>query len=79
MDQISMAQNEKKRGILEGILKGRQEGILEGRQEGILEGRQEGRQKGIVETASNLLQMGLSIEQIIKATNLSKEDIEKLR
>ena len=57
---------------------GRQEGktlgIVEGKTLGIAEGS---RQKAL-ETAKNLLQFGLSVENIAKATGLSQEDVEKL-
>ncbi|EHH01907.1 hypothetical protein HMPREF9441_00116, partial [Paraprevotella clara YIT 11840] len=46
----------------------------EGRAEGLAEGRAE----GILSTAQNLKAMGLSIEDISRATGLSKEDIVKL-
>ena len=50
-------------------------------EDGVKKGREEGREEGrgaLIRTAKNLLEMGLSIEQIIKATNLSKEEIESL-
>ena len=51
--------------------KGRDEGLVEGRAEGLVEGR--------AETARNLLQMNLSIEDIAKATGLSEIEIEALK
>ena len=39
---------------------------------------QEGEQKGIMKTARNLKQMGLSTEQIMKATALTADEIAKL-
>ena len=50
------------------------EGLTEGRAEGLAEGRAE----GILSTARNLKAMGLSMEDISRATGLSKEDILKL-
>ena len=38
----------------------------------------EGEQKGIMKTARNLKQMGLSTEQIMKATALTADEIAKL-
>ena len=61
-------------GKLEGKLEGKQEGKLEGKQEGIAEGS---RRKAL-ETAQNLRAMGLSIEDIVKATGLTVQDIEHL-
>ena len=46
------------------------------------EGREEGRKEMLKkqkETAKKLLKMGLSIEQISEATELSKEEINKLK
>ena len=45
---------------------------------GIEIGRAEGRAEGIMLTAKNLKSMGLSIADIIKATELSENDIMKL-
>ena len=42
-------------------------------------GREEGIQEGRKETAKNLLKLGVSIDVIIEATGLSKEDIDKIR
>ncbi len=65
-----------------GVMEGRQEGILEGRQEGRqegkLEGRLEGRQEGIRSVAKNFLSMGLPIQDVAKATGLSREEIASL-
>ena len=58
---------------------GRLEGIQEGRLEGRQEGRLEGFADGVMQTAKNLLDMGLSVENISKATGLSCEEIEKLK
>ena len=52
----------------------REAGILLGMQRG----RMEGIREGIVETARNLINMGMSYEDIVKATGLSIEVIEKL-
>ena len=38
----------------------------------------EGIQKGKIETAKNLIELGLSIEKIAKATGLTEEEIERL-
>lgn len=54
------------------------EGLEEGRAEGRAEGREEGRAEGIYEVAANLKSMGMSPEQISKATGLSFETIAKI-
>ncbi len=69
------------------IEKGRQEGIKEGRQEGLIEGIEAGKQAGIKEgsrntkfnLAKNMLKADMSINNIIKITDLSKEEIENLK
>ena len=67
---------------LEGLTEGRSKGLAEGRAEGLAEGRAEGlaegRAEGILSTARTLKAMGLSMEDISRATGLSKEDIVKL-
>ena len=45
---------------------------------GYCEGKREGYREGRKETAKNLKEQGIDIDVIIKATNLSKEEIEKL-
>lgn len=53
----------RKSGLAEGIIKGRKSGIVEGKSE----------------TAKRLLKLGIDIETIVKATELSREEIEKLQ
>ncbi len=59
------------RGLKEGEEKGRAKGIAEGRAEGIKENQ--------IETAKKLLKLKMPIEQIIEVTNLTKQEIEKIR
>ena len=49
-----------------------------GRQEGKTLGIAEGSRQKALETAKNLLQFGLSVENIAKATGLSQEDVREL-
>ena len=53
-------------GISQGITKGRSEGIAQGSYQ------------TKIETAKNLLGLGLSIENIAQATGLSKQEVEVL-
>ena len=46
--------------------------------QGISQGISQGSHQKALETAQNLLQFGLSVENIAKATGLSQEDVEKL-
>ena len=55
--------------------KGRAEGMAQGRAEGKAEGKAEGR----VETARNLLQMGLELDKISQATQLSLDEIKTIK
>ena len=57
----------------------RREGLAEGRSAGLAEGRAEGSYQAKVETAKNLIEIGLSIENIAKTTGLSREEIEKIK
>ena len=52
---------------------------MEGRAKGRAEVRAEGRADGIMLTAKNLKSMGLSISDIMKATGLSEDDINRSR
>ena len=54
------------------------EGRAEGREEGREEGRAEGRAEGIKTTALNLKKMGMTVEQIMEATGLTKLEIDTL-
>jgi len=59
-------------------LDGKNEDLAEGREEGLAEGREEGRTEMQRETVRNLKAIGASIETIMAATQLSKEEIEAL-
>ena len=48
------------------------------RDQGRKEGREEGREEKNFEIARNLIQMGLSFEQIKEATGLSLEEVKRL-
>ena len=58
----------------EGIEIGMEKGMKKGREEG----RAEGKHEANTETAQRLLAMGLSAEQVAKATQLSLEIIKNL-
>ena len=57
----------------------RQQGKEEGLAEGLEKGKEEGEHNAKIETAKNLLSIGLSVDQISKATGLSIEDIKVLQ
>ena len=58
--------------------KGKEKGKEEGIAEGMEKGRAEGKHEANTETAQRLLSMGLSAEQVAKATQLSLEIIKNL-
>ena len=64
----------KQEGLAEGIEIGREKGMKEGMEKG----RAEGKHEANTETAQRLLAMGLSAEQVAKATQLSLEIIKNL-
>ena len=62
----------------EGIAEGKEIGMKEGMEKGLAEGRVEGKHEANTETAQRLLAMGLSAEQVSKATQLPLEIIKNL-
>lgn len=54
---------------------GRREGKMEGRREGILEGKLEGK----IEMIKNLIKMNMKEEDIIKASEIDKQEFEKIK
>ena len=68
----------KREGIAEGKEIGMKEGIEKGLAEGMEKGRAEGKHEANTETAQRLLAMGLSAEQVAKATQLPLEIIKNL-
>ena len=60
--------------LLEAEIKGRKLGHQIGLQQGIQQGLQQGR----MDVARNLKQMGMSLEDVVKATGLSIEEVSKL-
>lgn len=58
--------------------KGKEEGMEKGIAEGIEKGRAEGKHEANTETAQRLLAMGLSAEQVAKATQLPLEIVKNL-
>ena len=68
----------KREGIAEGKEIGMKEGMEKGLAEGMEKGRAEGKHGANTETAQRLLAMGLSAEQVAKATQLPLEIIKNL-
>jgi predicted transposase/invertase (TIGR01784 family) len=59
-----------------GKKEGYSAGVSDGIQQGISQGIQQGEYKAKIETAKNLLAIGLSIENICKSTGLSIEEVK---
>ena len=58
----------------EGLAEGKAQGLAEGKAEGFAEGKAEEK----TATAKRLLSMGLSVDDITKATSLSVEQVEAI-
>ena len=56
-----------------------EKGSEEGREEGREAGREEGREEGLFTVARNLLNMGMPLADIAKATGLSESQIQTLK
>ncbi|MEL3911513.1 Rpn family recombination-promoting nuclease/putative transposase [Treponema pedis] len=65
-------------GRQEGLQAGIAQGLLQGRSEGMQAGIAQGFSEGVRETAKVLKRLGDSVQKIIQATGLTKEEIEKL-
>ncbi|MDR0865698.1 MAG: hypothetical protein LBO74_12315, partial [Candidatus Symbiothrix sp.] len=59
----------------------KQEGKIEGKIEGIIEGerkgRREGRREGTIDISRKLLEMGMPVSDIVKATGLTPKQIQQ--
>ena len=67
-----------KNSIDTALEKGREEGRAEGREEGRAEGREEGKNLKAIQIAKKMLDAGMDVDTIMKMTDLSKGEIEKL-
>ena len=54
-----------------------QEILQEGRQDGRQDGLQEGLQRGKLEIARRLLQLGMSLAQVVQVTGLSEQELQQ--
>ena len=62
----------------EGIAEGMEKGMKEGMEKGMKEGMEKGMNQKALEIAKNMLAMGLSAEQVAKATQLPLDIIKNL-
>lgn len=65
----------KMEGKMEGIIEGRKEGKIEGKKEGKIEGMKEGK----IEVAKNMLKSGIDEEQIVNFTGLTKDTLKQIK
>ena len=68
----------KQEGLAEGIEIGMEKGMKEGMEKGMAKGMEKGMNQKALEIAENMLAMGLSAEQVAKATQLPWEIIKNL-
>ena len=73
-DITTISETQFSAGVERGLAEGKSLGLAEGKSLGLAEGS---RQKAL-ETAHNLLVIGLSIENIAKATGLTVQEVENL-
>ena len=53
------------------------DGFEKGMEKGMEKGREEGREEALLQTAKNLLELGISLAEVAKATGLSEEEIKQ--
>ena len=66
-------------GFDEGFAEGREAGLQVGLQQGLEQGLERGAYETKLETARNLIAMGLSVEQVAQGTGLPLELVQGLR
>ena len=85
-DITTISETQFSAGVARGLAEGKSLGLAEGKSLGLAEGEARGKSLGLaegsrqkaLETARNLLVIGLSIENIAKATGLTVEEVETL-
>ena len=65
-------------GLKEGLEQGLKEGIEKGLEQGLEQGLKQGQKKKAEEVALNLKKYGMSTEEIVELTGLTKEEVESL-
>ena len=85
-DITTISETQFSAGVARGLAEGKSLGLAEGKSLGLAEGEARGKSLGLaegsrqkaLETARNLLVIGLSIQNIPKATGLTVEEVETL-
>ena len=81
-DEIRMIYEAREKAIMDEFSRNKsaeERGLRKGLQQGMEKGRQEGLQEGITQVAMQMLQSGLDNAIIVNCTNLSIEEIEKIK
>ena len=78
VDIAVQREEEREIALKEGEAKGFSIGIAQGEAKGFSEGISEGSYQKALETAKNLLDLGLSVANIAKATGLTEAEVEAL-
>ena len=82
-DITTISETQFSAGVERGLVEGKSLGLAEGKSLGLAEGKSlglaEGSRQKALETARNLLVIGLSIENIAKATGLTVQEVETLK
>ena len=78
-DIATISEVQFKAGAEWGLVEGEARGLAEGKSLGLAEGEARGSRQKALETAKNLLHLGLSGENIAQATGLTKAEVEALK
>jgi len=77
-DIATISETQFSAGVERGLAEGKSLGLAEGKSLGLAEGEARGSRQKALETARNLLVIGLSIENIAKVTGLTVQEVETL-
>ena len=77
-NETSALNNARRKGRAEGMEEGLTQGIARGMEEGLTQGIAQGIAEGILQTARVMKSAGFSVEDIVKATNLSADAVSRL-
>ena len=82
IDIFDLLTDESKESVMKQLKEAKEQakkdGLAEGRAEGRAKGIAEGKKAGILETAKNLLKLGIPNDKIAEATKLDIEEIKAL-
>ena len=74
-DEASRIYSATQKAIEQGLEQGREQGLKQGLQQG----REEGKKEEKILIAKRLLQLGISVSDIAKTTDLTEEEVVKLK